>query len=230
MTSPDSDLPDFLILTPGRAGSEYLVSLLDTHDHLQCRGEIMGIGAIAPGQPDEALEQVRAVVRRFRDGPRDSRFGFKLPVTCVLEDSTLVGDLQQRGTRVVILARENRLAMYVSMRLAQINNNWRSRSPYAVTRLTIEPAELQAFIRGTFGLDDRMAQLAAGGEHLAISYESLCADANVPTVQAFLGVPFQPLHAATRRGRTASLAETIENYDEVVAVLQRMDCHHFIEP
>ena len=159
-------------------------------------------------------------VRNARAQSSKPLFGFKLPIYCVERDPGLARELFRLGTRCVVLYRKDKLAMYVSMRLAQINNEWSSTRRYEIQELEIDIKDMLATMRAFRRLDALMFELTAGWSRTVASYEACLGDPDVPYIQDFLGVPVVPLSTPTLRARTVPLRTAVRNFDEVVAVLK----------
>lgn len=229
MHQPDSHIPDFIILTQGRSGSQYLVTLLDSHPAIRCAGEIIGCAPIAPDDPAKELAVAFEHTQAGRAQTDKPLFGFKLPWGCLLKGHRLLLDLMTLGTRCIVLTRQNKLAMYLSQRLAQENYDWSSSRRYAAQTLDIDPDEMIRTF-GYYELNDRnMLEATRGWPRVLASYEAMQADPDVHWVQDFLGVPLAPLTATTTRARAGSQRKTIRNYDEVVARLRGTEHERFLD-
>lgn len=222
-------VPDFVILTEGRTGSQLLVTLLDSHPSIHCAGEILGSEPVAPGEPERALEMTFDRVRAARRGGGEPRFGFKLPWGCLLTDRRLLVGLLECGTRCIVQYRRNKLEMYVSMRLAQINGDFSSSRPYAAQSLEIDPEHLLETIAAFERHEREMLETTGRWPRTLVSYEAMVADPDVPWVQDFLGVPLRPLRAATTRARLRPLRSTIRNYEQIASLLRDGPYAAFLE-
>ena len=225
----DPHIPDFVLLTTGRSGSTYLDSLLDSHPEIRCAGELLGSAPIAPGNPQRELEVAFANVRRARELGGKPIFGFKLPWVVVAQGSTLAQDLFERGARCVALHRKNRLDKYVSVRLAQINDEWSSTVHYAEQSIEIDVEQLRNALASFEHADEVLMRMSQGWPRIVTSYEAIVADPDIPWIQDFLGVEIRSLSTQTLRARTKTLRETIRNYDEVAAALAGTPYERFLD-
>lgn len=225
----DEGVPDFVILTEGRTGSQFLVTLLDSHPDVRCAGEILGCVPLAPGDAEKEIAIALDRIRSARRGGVETRFGFKLPWGCLVPDRSLLVHLLRRGSRCIVQFRRNKLAMYLSMRLAQINGDFSSSRPYAQQSLEIDPEHLLTTIAAFERHEREMLEITRGWPRTLASYEAMQADPDVPWVQDFLGVPLRPLRATTTRARSGHQRSTIRNYDRIAAVLRDGPYAGFLE-
>lgn len=212
--------PDFVILTLGRTGSQYLVTLLDSHPAIACAGEIMGCTAINPEAPETAFAAVCERSLAERQARNKTVFGFKLPWMCAASNDHLLQELAASGTRFVLNFRKNKLSMYLSMRLAQVNNDFSSSQLYRQQSLTIDIPHMQRVMQAFLSHEQRMLTATRGLARTIVSYEAAQADPDIPWVQDLLGVEPMPLRGSTTRARSGSQRATIENYDEVATALR----------
>ncbi len=121
---------------------------------------------------------------------------------------------------VIRLSRRNGLAQLVSRQLlASTGVSQSIFGSYGDATVRIDP---QACLRALERIDAEEAELdaiAAGHPTLAIDYEELGEVDRLEQLQRFLGLDPEPLRSWFERLRTRSLAETVENWDELVAAL-----------
>jgi len=109
----------FIILSEPRTGSTYLHSLLNCHVQVRCEGELLNH---VNGPKDDPLGDVN---RRLSDLSQPV-VGFKIfPEDLLYHHLSLVEVVRRLDIKwVIVLWRENFLAMYVSHRIAQRTNVW----------------------------------------------------------------------------------------------------------
>jgi hypothetical protein len=217
----------FVILCLGRTGSNHLADLLDSHSRIRCFGEILNekFPAAAPeGWIGDAATSDAAVhvERLFGEAPRELRaVGFKLPINSLWDHPEIKGWLAGAPDVAVIrLRRRNGLAILVSRRLVRASLVSQStHGRYADVRVRIEPRACLRALERIEAEDAELDELASGHPTIDVDYEELASAATQERIQRSLGVTPQPLSSRFERLRKRSLAETIENWDELAAAL-----------
>lgn len=226
---PESrDWPDFVILTPGRSGSELLVSLLDSHRQVRCAGEILGSSPLAPHDPERELAFVKRATRDSRTETDKPVFGFKLPLWCIPKPSRLLANLVERGTRCIVLTRTNKLDMVLSIELARVNHLWGSTDRYDRQSIDLDPEGVVAQLQALEDADARMQDLTSGYPRVFATYEAIAGDYSIPLIQDFLGLSIEKLRPRTVRGRTVSRTIAIRNFDAVAERIRGTGFEHFL--
>ena len=148
--------------------------------------------------------------------------------------------LEDFRIKKVVLIREDELAVYVSMKRAEISGNYMTLSYPKSLKLHIDPAHFQSFInnyRDTFRRKYKSPMERR--DTFRISYEQMLDLVQfekevLPLLWKFLGVdPSQPLKKLRETTKQADpdelLSEVIENYEELEFCFRHTDVLHFSE-
>jgi len=218
-----------VVLTPGRSGSELLVSLLDGHPQIRCEGEILRV----PRR--QARRYVIGHARRALDrgrtqGKRAEVYGWKL-ITSQLQwyperypDPTgFLSACTAAGGLLVVLRRRNR----VNQALALIHGersgfDFHSRDEF--TPMAVEPELLLAQLYWYDEADSWLVETTASLPHLPLFYEDDLTtaerqQATVAEICARLGLRFVPTEATLAPVAPADPLARVSNIQEVVAAL-----------
>jgi NDP-mannose synthase len=217
-SAPETGPVRFAIVSEGRSGSTMLQRLLDSHPGITCQGELADS---VPGWADlpsaEAFgDYLDAVWPADHPGCAGFRFMLRHWVACPGAWEVL----ERRGYRLIVNRRRNKLDQYLSMRLAQVWNEWSSRRQYPETRLNIEVAHLLEKAAEWAGTDEDISVRASRFPAVHCVYEDVRRGVGLPAIQRFLGVEPARLAPDSVRARWQPRRELIENFDEVVAVLR----------
>lgn len=219
--------PDFVVFCEGRTGSTHLTGLLDSHPQIHCDCEI-----IPPAGPHASyfgpLESKIEFLRERKLAAGGKLYGFKFTVHMRNEEPGLLQHFLTHGTRFLLLRRGNAVDHFVSMKLAQLNQNWESRTAYKTQQLTIDVQELRAFADAQESINQRLERESSANPQFVLDYEELNSPDRLNAALHFLGVKPQPLSSPYRRCRTASLPEIVLNYDEVALSLQGTPLERFM--
>jgi len=211
----------FVILCLGRTGSTHLQSMLDHHSQASCWGEVFGEGK-APTFAASRHTDAGAFIDELLGGADARAAGFKLPVNSIRLTPAAADVVRDDATMAVIrLTRRNRLAMLVSRQLlASTGVSQSIFGSYGDATVRIEP---QACLAALARIEEEEAELdaiAAGHETFAIAYEELGEPERLDELQRFLGLDPEPLRSWFEKLRKGSLAETVENWDELAGALR----------
>jgi LPS sulfotransferase NodH len=157
--------------------------------------------------------------------------GFKLPFCSVPLPAGILDTLSARDCRFVHIQRRNKLDQFLSMRLAQVNNAWRSDDgAYEVEQLYIDPAEAISCIRKFISYEILIEETLSGRfPYHQVVYEEVVTGEALPGVLDFLGLEPRPLTSVFLKQRQASQRYTIANYDEVAAAIRRSGFRRFLD-
>jgi LPS sulfotransferase NodH len=231
----------FLIVSEERTGSTFLEMLLNSHEQIICRGEIlnpseeirrtaMPLSLSVLGAEDDASEYLDGSL--YGQVPDHVRaVGFRLMYSHARTggwENARRRIVDDREIRVIHLTREDLLARYLSYRLALRDGRWiaTDEAPQPVSdtiHLDVEDC-VKSFV------ESEVNQEAADREFSShpmydLTYEKLTTDfeAESRRVLEFLGVEYRPLFSPTRRQQTRSKREVIENFDELRQFLDQGD-------
>jgi hypothetical protein len=217
----------FVIAFVGRQGSSFLQGLIDSHPNASCLGELFspaasrrGIKAYLRGEPQPFIHSGEATVSDYLEKHlhhrRGNALGFKLPLYSMQHHLDIVPALRAFNYKVVLVTRENLLDQFISMRLAQINNAWRSDLGEFKTRSFVaDPSDAQCRFEQWEQENAATAAAVAGLPAIHVSYEQI--KESLPTVLEFLGLPPAPTKSPFERQRTWSRAEAVENFEDLAA-------------
>ena len=189
----------FVILCAGRVGSEFLVSLLDSHPDICCYGEVF----TPPFEPNEQWfnpylpDGVKAFTQSEQDDPRlyiaelasgcaGIAVGFKLTNSSIEAHPGSVGTLE--GLQVIRLTRENLLAQHVSGVLAYTTGAWKQGTgteSYGATTHRVDAAGCKRALAALERREQELDGLAEGHPTIRLTYERLVAGP-IDEVQQFL--------------------------------------------
>lgn len=217
LASPARPRVRFVIFAQGRTGTWLLHDMLNAHPQITCDKEILQPRRLAP------YAFVEGSSRRTK-----SVYGFHVQIRQLLEvqhldPAAFLRRMDADGWRILYVRRQNILRQSISSMVARQRQLWHTTNPDELTqrRFTLDLDELMAW------LDRRqryLAQEAAalqGLPHLPLVYEEdLMAaarhQATMARIFAFLDVAIIPVAARTQRLGSDCLADTVENYQELV--------------
>jgi LPS sulfotransferase NodH len=209
----------FIVLFPGRTGSTWLISCLDSHPAIEAEGE-----QLVRRSP---RSQRRWVERFYGRRRRDVLArGFKTKLKDVWDLDAFRDLLHEGEARVIVLARRNTIKLAVSTinarRLHEQTGRWnRSRGTEPLPPFDLDPADLERVIRECRERDERLAAFAGTLDlpRLALFYEDLLAEpeARLREALAFLDVPSAPLVSEVVKNTDDDLSRVLVNYQDLRA-------------
>ncbi len=211
----------FVILFPGRTGSTFLVSALDSHPDVEAKGEVLD------GLRAKGVETQRAWVNRYLRGPavgRSKAIGFKTKLRDVLDQEAFTAAVERYNTQIIVLDRRNDVKHAVSRITARVlrerTGRWnRYEGSEELGLLEIDPEDFASRLGAVEEEKGVIRSFVDGLDrpHLHIDYEDLCADppATFETVFKYLGVRSLPVAGATLKNTSDDLREVIANFDEL---------------
>jgi len=211
----------FIIGFVGRTGSSYLEGLLDSHPDIVCDPEIFSVNGpfdLSGLSYDDFLASLSA-------GRLAS--GFKLGIEHMKARAGIDAALRRQNYSVILLHRENLLDQFISMRLAQINEIWRSdRGDYKAQSFVADPAHAIACMKSFEEQNDYCRSFLSGMTVFEITYETITT--RLPALMDWLGVVRTDLSSKYNRQRSArTQADAVENYNELAdAVAGTRYAHH----
>jgi hypothetical protein len=214
----------FVILCLGRSGSSHLQSMLDSHQSIRCFGELFSDRAPSwgPGFINSTHDDPALYLEEIYRESESPVVGFKLPlnsIRTVPRSAELVA--ADPEMRIIRLSRANLLAQLVSRRLqrsTRVSHSLEGRYDGATVR--IDPDLAVRTMERMESNERDLDALAEGHACHRILYEELGDESRLEDVQRFLDVPPEPLSSWFEKLRTRPLAETVENWDELVAGLR----------
>lgn len=216
--------PRFVIVTTGRTGSELLVSLLGSHPQIMCDSEILSIPRAFPG---------RFVLRRSTLARALGRaYGFKLVAEHARlqsphdRDGFLRG-FAERGFRVIVLERRDLLQQVVSsVRGIETRHHHRAQDRDEFRPMRVDPVAVLCalawfedavnFVRAALA-DTPVLNLVYEDDLLEAEQQQRTAD----RVCDYLGLPAAPVKTDLVKLAPRSVAEQLENFDELASLLSQ---------
>lgn len=214
----------FVIVTPGRTGSELLVDLLNSHPDIVCEPEI--------------LIERRAMPERFVSGRATKAalsgakaYGFKIHCghfgyQMLRERHQYLSQVAGEGATVIFLRRENLLAQAISASLAgQTRWHWRRQDGGRFAPLEVDPVEVVMMLHLFEESDQFLANLVAPVPHLRLSYEGdliepTAQQATVDRICREFGLPGAAVSSDLVRLTPRRLEDTLSNFAEVAEVVR----------
>jgi hypothetical protein len=209
----------FVVVTPGRSGSIFLLKLLDSHPHVTGEGEILA-------RPSEDPTRVM-LTHCWAAGAGGSRaWGFALhPRHLVLrgiEDKVAwMTRLHDHGVRPIVLIRANPIAHAVSAMIAAVRESWHAYDGETKETEKDAPVELdldvllRSVARSEHEADD-VRSMVGLRSHVWLTYEDDLAsgDAQQATLRrVFDYLDVEPCEVSTSIARRSTpLAEMVSNW------------------
>ena len=233
----------FVITCPGRTGSTLLATLLQGHPEVCCHGEVFGwrvfegflgidyqgpiseqhkppiVDKLVQLRLDDPVSYLRDFVL-FPGGYKAVGLKFKYEELSIESYTTVRHWIRDnQDLKIVHLTRENLLKRYASeviaTKITKVFNTWYEPPP--PTRITLSAEECEREFAHAEHQKDRYTKLFSKHEVLNLTYEELLADRDLKLaeVQAFLGVEPAEMKTRMKKLNPDSLAELLENYDEL---------------
>jgi LPS sulfotransferase NodH len=243
-----------IILTSQRSGSTLLVSSLQSHPELLCRGELLiaGMGMPTPRMLENSRHAFKVVrffwtgawhstrtMRRFYavSGPRTHVF--KAMYNHLAAPWTRDWLVRQNDIRVIHLQRRNLLKQYVSYLLMGRRRDKRgwlpnTTEPVAPVRIRVSPDKAIRYFRRMQDTYPRFADLFREHDVLPLVYEDMVDAEQIATGTAeqlcdFLQVSRRPLKTPYVKINPDGLRDIVTNYDELSAALRRTQFADFLD-
>lgn len=125
--------------------------------------------------------------------------------------------LEQKDLKVIALSRDNLLATYTSLLIAEKDKRFSidSESERSTTTVAIDPAECMAEFERRELYRRRARNALRANEVMTLSYEALAQEPShhLRRIQRFLEIEVLDLDVATIKQETRPLSEVIENFD-----------------
>lgn len=214
----------FVIVTPGRSGSELLVDLLDSQPRIVCDREILNERRLAP----ERFVGGRAAKAGMGGA---EAYGFKLfcghfGYQPMRQGDNLVRRLHDQGYEVILLRRENRVAQALSAAIAR-QTRWHRRQEDGggFTPIAVDPVEVVVHAFLFEESDAFLETVVADLPHLRFTYEDdltepAAQQATVDRICARLGLAAAPATSDLVRLTPRRLGDKVANFDEVARILR----------
>lgn len=222
----------FVILTVGRSGSELLVSLLNSHNNICCRGELLGKKVFFP----------QRYINYYQNLGEKDAFGFKLiiynfDVQKIQDEFNFVNALYNSGYKIIRLERKNLLRQAISHMYAVYRNKYHHKISQGTQKLEpmqVNITDLRKELVLFEGLRKREALLLEHFSYLDLCYEEdltdeLSQQASVDRISDYLGLT--PAKAQTDFIKTTPdfLYNLISNYEDIISFIQTTEYTRYLE-
>jgi LPS sulfotransferase NodH len=232
-----------VVLTTGRSGSDLLISLLDSHPNIVCRGELLrAMSRVPPWHPGLRVDGEAVIAaHEARAAGKDVRvFGWKLlttnlrwfPVQFPQPERFL--EQRTRGGLLIVLRRRDYLAQALSwIDAEQREYHHTTGTASAFEPFVVDPEQLLAQVYAYELEDQWLEQVTAGQERLEIWYEDDLVDearreAAVASITDRLGLPFAPTFTDLVAVAPRHPADRVANIDQVAAALEGTRYRRFL--
>lgn len=212
----------FVIVTTGRAGSELLVSLLDSHPAVMCDSEILSAKRVFPSRLIDSRSALAGLLGA-------EAYGFKLLRDHMwrqnLDPASYLERLHRRGFKVILLERRDLLQQAISfVRAVSTQYHYRRSDGIAFLAGRMDPVEILATM---FVIEDAVMFWRSALNsipHLSLVYEDDLVEPErqqeaVDRICGYVGVAPAPVTSELVKITPRSTGELIENFDELVAHL-----------
>ncbi len=220
----------FIILSSGRAGSNLLVSLMKSHPGIFQHSEILGefqlesqlirrriskVGVNA--YLDRRLSRIgfeKAIGLKLLYGNLEARYGEVRGVPGV--EHLLEHVLKNPNIRVIHLRREDKLALLVSIRLANELRQWVS-GGYGDTTIEMPVEWVTQKFEWLEAWEARIAQLFPASRLHQMTYEQLAGNTETEMRRLFSFLDLEPAETQSRMSKQnkRTKSEIIENFEEL---------------
>lgn len=226
MSAPISTVRFLLLGSGARVGSTLIFHALREHPDITCYWEVFNRRRF----PQSFTEDGATRMEEWFSRGETQAVGFKLFLSQARvgkSQSVWTAAAADRDIRVIRLRREGTFSQYVSYQAALRTSQWHHgvEDQPEFFKLRLRPDACVEFIREQRRLEAWADQVFGGHRQLEIGYERDIE--NGPPEQVFsrivdfLGLPPRNLPVVLRKSAVGSIAERVENYDEVLAVLKR---------
>jgi LPS sulfotransferase NodH len=242
------DYQKFLIICRKRTGSNFLVSLLQSHPKIRAFGEVFSeddqiywgypsysspkILQIRQNAPIEFLDRVV-----FRDFLKSTKaVGFKLIYQeNQNENYKIIYDYLRdvKNLKIIHLQRKNILSNYVSLKIAQKTDVWIKIRGESINdlKLKINYEDCLNYFQQTRALEKKHEVLFShkSQQIYNVYYEDLITNKfqAIENLQKFLGIECLPLISYTKKQEKRLLSEIIINYNELKKKFENTPWHSF---
>lgn len=241
----EAGIQPFLIVFLSRTGSNLLASKLDSHPQILCHHEVFRMDSIHMAssvksgkrrmdlsifdgrdrEPFAFLKRVYSTAAVSQDGQPCETRAIGIKFSHYQGKWLLLAMLLNRGIKKIVVRRENVLAAFMSGESAWRSHRWvefadrdYSSQKTGPEKVPLELHRYFPFVRKVDWFYRLLAIIfATTAQRVArIEYREIAQDQKIPDILAFLGVDKNvALQAATTRQAKRSLADRIENIEEV---------------
>jgi len=204
----------FILLSQPRNGTHFVSGLLNTHPQVLCLDEPLNPGVNRADVPAAVISEM------IWAEPDMAANGFIVHWNQHAEPGLGEGFLfgLPENVRVVWVCRVDVLATIVSRRIAEVTGRWQSGEPTTMTLAIDAPSLRDDYEELMFERCLISAWMRRRRSAMTMSYESVVRQPDMPRVQSFLGIPFEPLNATdcgAFKQELRPLSQVLENYAEL---------------
>ncbi len=229
LTGPNEDYQRFVVLSQARCGTTMLVSALNDHSRVMCRGEIFHLRAF------QGKSTLKKLVRNFMPSTyiRTVAYygycdfihavGFKLMADQLMNfrNGILIKYLLSHDAiQLIHITRRNTLQRYLSGVIARRFGGYKSlREPLRPNRIRLDPKKCEANFVLTQQRQEFLEHTFAGPRLLTIAYEQLVEDPcrAYSRIQEHIGVQIEAIRPKTKKQGIWPAQEVISNYGELAS-------------
>lgn len=223
----------FVIVTPGRSGSEMLTDLLRSHPRVVCEAEILRERRLMPERfiAGRAARAGIAGAAAYGFKIHCGHFGYQV----LRERPDYLRRLVDAGTTLILLRRDNLLAQAISSTIAKRTRwHWRQQDNATFSPFEVDPVEVLMMTYLFEEADTFLTTLFADLPHLSLTYEDdllepAAQQATVARICGPLGIEAAPVHTDHVRFTPRALPDTVANWAEVASLVQSTRFSRFVE-
>jgi len=229
LAGASKDYQRFVVLGQQRCGTTMLVSALNDHSGVMCRGEIFHARAFQDkGKLKKLVRDVMPItyirtVAYYSYSDVMHAVGFKLMADQLLyfRNGVLIKYLLSNDAiQLIHIWRQNTLHRYLSGIIARRVGGYKSlREPVRPNKIRLDPKNCEADFSRAQQHKEFLEQTFAGPRLLTIAYEQLVEDRRTAysKIQQHIGVQIEAIRPKTKKQRIWSAQELISNYGELAS-------------
>jgi hypothetical protein len=228
----------FVLVAQVRTGGHLLVDLLNSHPRVHCDYEpFLPRWRDNPFRPQLLLRKAfsyRYVEKRSKLYSTQL-YGFKLLINQVFFPKRTLSALHRKGWKIIHLRRRNIVRQAASLLIARKTGEWHREAQEDAhhQKVLLDCREFLGQIRGQRNITAKEDALLRKYPHLSVDYEPFCRTGGYQETseRIFECLGLSPCVVTTKflRMHAGPLREYIENYDEVVRVLDGTEYGSLLE-
>jgi len=244
-------LDGFILLSHQRTGSTFLISLLNQHPQLACFGELFIPDRIAfdvidntnvrPSFDKDLLAFRNESPKEFLAQKvftaslcKEKLVGFKLHYEQVGLFPSLIDWVESNPRlQVIHLYRENLLAAFVSLSIAQKTKRYKTlqAGDHSTEKLSVDPGCFQKYCDSVSQDYAEIKRITKNHRCLNLSYEKMISGLSgaLQDIQSFLGLDIASLNSPLCRQEIRPLSEVVLNYAELKGYFKQSEYGSFFE-
>ena len=210
----------FVIISRSRTGSTLLMSLLNSHENIECTGEIF---KELKGKPSNQV-WFNHFGKRLK---RIKWLGFRLFYYHPINGDREVWELLKSDSSIPVLhlTRQNMLRTLVSQRIGMKTNKWTKQKDEEMQaepsdkRISLTVEECESFFDETKAYENETRKAFSSHQIIEVSYENLVAnrDSCMNSVYKGLGTSISLATTNRKKQNPEPLPDLVKNYNELKA-------------